>query len=233
MAAEDRYAQFAMERATPPPLTSGERLHWDGGGIASRDLGLTPVSAPGTCAAVPAQGQLVAGARATLPITTQQRGHLAVSPALAGAWAMEAAGMTFYLAPALLVTARYDGFSGATGTLVWVCEAGHGACLHPAVHPALLVQTASISLQRACVELVPHLSADDPLRHHMVLVLKTAFEAESVASRLYAASLADALALHFLRRYAACRPLAPAMPDRLSPAKLRRTIAYIQGHQPC
>jgi AraC family transcriptional regulator len=138
--------------------------------------------------------------------------------------------MTFYLAPALLVATQYDGIPGATGALVWVREAGHEACPSLAVHPALLVQTAAISLQRACVELVPHLPADDPLRHHMVLVLQTVFEAEGMAGRLYAAVLADALALHFFRRYAACRHTAPDMNGGLSPAKLRRTIAYIQAH---
>jgi len=77
---------------------------------------------------------------------------------------------------------------------------------------------------------VPHLPADDPLLHHMALVLRTAFEAEGVAGQLYTASLADALAVHFLRRYAACRPSVPTGPNRLSPAKLRRVTAYIEAH---
>jgi AraC family transcriptional regulator len=98
------------------------------------------------------------------------------------------------------------------------------------VHPALLVQPASTTGQGACVELVPHLSVDDPLRYHMGLVLQTAFEAEGVAGRLYAATVADALAVHILRRYAGCKPVIPPVPSSLAPAKLRRVTAYIAAH---
>jgi AraC family transcriptional regulator len=99
-----------------------------------------------------------------------------------------------------------------------------------AVHPTLLVQTASASLQGQCVKLMLHLLADDPLRHHMNLVVQVTFAAEGGASRLYAEALADALAVHFLRRYAACVPTRGAGNGGLSPAKLQRTLAYIQAH---
>jgi AraC family transcriptional regulator len=48
--------------------------------------------------------------------------------------------------------------------------------------------------------------------------------------RLYAEVLTNALAVHLLQRYAACRPTAPPVRGSLSPAKLRRTIGYIQAH---
>jgi AraC family transcriptional regulator len=64
----------------------------------------------------------------------------------------------------------------------------------------------------------------------MALVLQTAFAAEDVTGRLYAEALADALAIHFLRRYMASRPPAPAGTSGLSPTKLQRTITYIQTH---
>jgi AraC family transcriptional regulator len=64
----------------------------------------------------------------------------------------------------------------------------------------------------------------------MGLVLRTAFEAAGLAGRLYAASLADALAIHFLRRYAACGHPTHEVTGALSPAKLQRTTAYIQAH---
>lgn len=185
---------------------------------------------PDARAAMPAQRPLVAGCHATPPVTTEQQGRFAMPPALAIAWAMEAAGVTFYMASELLVGTIDDRIPGATGTLVWVCQAGQRACLLSAVHPALLVQTASTSFHAACVEFVPHLTADDPLRRHMELVLQTAFEANDTASQLYAVSLADALAIHFLRRYAACQSHAPVVPTGLSPAKLQRTIAHIQTH---
>ena len=80
------------------------------------------------------------------------------------------------------------------------------------------------------VQIVPHLYASDPLLSHIVLVLKAASEADGVAGRLYAESLTNALAMHFLRRYAACRPPVAAYTDGLSKLKLRRTSEYIEAH---
>jgi len=78
--------------------------------------------------------------------------------------------------------------------------------------------------------LVPSLHAHDPLLHHMALVRQAAIEGEGVAGHLYAESLADALVVHFLRRYAAARPSLQEVTGGLSPYKLRRTLAYIQAH---
>jgi AraC family transcriptional regulator len=94
----------------------------------------------------------------------------------------------------------------------------------------LLVQTIAIRLDGKGIELVPHLPADDPLCTHMNLVLQTALAAEGVAGRLYAEALADALAAHFLRRYAGCRPDVQEGSGGLPPATLRRTLAYIEAH---
>jgi AraC family transcriptional regulator len=77
---------------------------------------------------------------------------------------------------------------------------------------------------------VPHFHAHDPLLHHIELVLQATSNADSTAAGLYAEVLTNALAVHLLRRYAACRHIAPEMTGGLSPAKLRRTIAYIQTH---
>jgi len=145
-------------------------------------------------------------------------------------WAMVAATMTFYLAPGLLKPTRNLVIPDATGALVWVRQEGHGASLTPNVHPILLVQTAAVSLRRGCVELVPHLQADDPLFHHMGLVLWMACTAEGMTVRLYAESLTNALAAHFLRRYATYGHTVQEVPNGLSPSKLRQTIAYIQAH---
>jgi AraC family transcriptional regulator len=64
----------------------------------------------------------------------------------------------------------------------------------------------------------------------MALVLRTTFEIKGMTGQLYAASLTDALAVHFLHRYAACRPMVSTVPNRLSPAKLRRVTTYIEAH---
>ena len=78
--------------------------------------------------------------------------------------------------------------------------------------------------------MVPSLPAHDPLLQHLALVLQAAIEGEDVAGQLYAESLADALVVHFLKRYAAARPSRPAVTGGLLPSKLRRTTAYIQAH---
>jgi AraC family transcriptional regulator len=80
------------------------------------------------------------------------------------------------------------------------------------------------------VEIVPHLHAGDPLLYHITLVLQAEIDAECLASRLYAESLANALVVHFLRRYATCRPPLVAWSGGLSKPKLRRTTEYIEAH---
>ena len=105
-----------------------------------------------------------------------------------------------------------------------------GECLTPSVHPALLVHTAHTSLQVECAELVLHLPLHDPLHHHIALVLQAAVDAEGEAGQLYAETLADALTVHFLRRYAAAQPARREVTGGLTPYKLRRTLAYIQAH---
>jgi AraC family transcriptional regulator len=117
-----------------------------------------------------------------------------------------------------------------TGTLLWVYGQGDGESITTAVHPALLVQTASASRQGAYVELVPHLPLDDPLHHHITLVLQAAVAAEGMAGRLYAEALANALADHLLRRYAVCRQSERAFSGGLTPSRLQRTTIYIQAH---
>jgi AraC family transcriptional regulator len=126
--------------------------------------------------------------------------------------------------PALFASSPYEVVSAATGVLMWILRE------EPAVHPALLVQTASASRHGACVELVPHLPLRDPLLSHIALVLQAAVEAEDRAAQLYVTVLADALAMHFLRRYAAGRHTTHEAPDGLSPAKLRRITTYIEAH---
>jgi AraC family transcriptional regulator len=64
----------------------------------------------------------------------------------------------------------------------------------------------------------------------MELVLQAALAAEDLSKQLYAMSLADALAVHCLRRYGACQPPTLAGPRGLLSAQLRRTLTYIQAH---
>jgi AraC family transcriptional regulator len=100
----------------------------------------------------------------------------------------------------------------------------------PVVYPALIVHATDASLQAERIKIVPYVHTHDPLLQHMALVLRAAIEGEGVAEQRYATSLADALVVHFLRRYALSRPSLPAVTGGLAPSKLHRTIAYIKAH---
>jgi AraC family transcriptional regulator len=85
-------------------------------------------------------------------------------------------------------------------------------------------------LEAERVTIVPVLHAHDPLLHHMALVLQAAIEGEGEAGQLYVAVLAEALVVHFLRRYAASQSAPGQASGGLTPSRLRRVIAYIQDH---
>jgi AraC family transcriptional regulator len=138
--------------------------------------------------------------------------------------------LTFYLDSGLLLPIIHNVIPAATGTLMWVHGQRDETSITPTVHPALLVHASYESFQVHYAELVPHLPRHDPLLHHMALVLQAAVEAEGVASCLYAEALANALAVHLLRRYAIDRHLDPPFHGGLPPCTLHRTIAYILAH---
>ena len=219
MATEDSYIQSVAERATPLLVLSGKTLHWDGIGPVARCWRPSEDAIP---ASLTLRYQLSA------PIETGGPGLASLAPV--SAWAGKTAPMTLYLAPRLLANAAHGVILGVSGILVWRREEGQEACSSHAVHPALFVQTASTSRQQECIELLLHLPADDPLRYHMDLVLRVTFAVETGASRLYAGALADALAVHFLRRYAACGHPRQEVSGSLSPATLQRMLTYIQAH---
>jgi AraC family transcriptional regulator len=122
----------------------------------------------------------------------------------------------------------YDLTSKARGDLVWICPDGETAGATVPARPALIVHTAHGS-SPSHTEIIPHLSASDPLLHHIVLVLKAAVDAQTADARLFAHSLADALATHFVRRYVPARQTAGRFNGGLLPYKLRRVIVYING----
>lgn len=138
--------------------------------------------------------------------------------------------MTFSLAPGLLAATVHTLLPGATGELVWLPWREQTASHTPAVHPALLVHAPDASRQAERVTIVPALHAHDPLLHHIALVLRATIEGEGGAGQLYATVLANALVVHFLRRYAASQSLLRQTSGGLAPCKLRRTTAYIQEH---
>lgn len=226
---EDLYIQFMAERATLPPLTSGDILYWDGVGAGVQGGETIQDTAPGICAVLPIPGQLATSCQILPSRLPRPRGLLPALPAPAMDWLRAAASLTFYLPPWLLLAPIHTMFPRVIGTLLWVYgqekESGSAA-----VHPALLVQIVSTSCRDAYVELVPRLPCDDPLYHHSAAVLQAAVAAEGTAGRLYAEALTNALADHFLRRYAAWRQALQTFSGGLPPSKLQRTTAYIQAH---
>ena len=225
MFAEDQYARFVAERAKPPPLTSGDTFHWDGRGAASRSV-RPHVSEPIGCAAQlalpPATGHQASPVESTRPMCI-----LPSPPAPAIDWTKEAARLPLYLDPELLLAPLHNRLPGASGALMWLHRQEEGKGLTSSVHPALVVHTVYTSFQVECAELVLHLPINDSLHYHIALLLQAAVDTEGEAGQLYAEALADALAVHFLRRYAAAQP---ARREGITPYKLRRTLAYIQAH---
>ena len=203
-------------RAETPPPTSGDTLHWDGTGVVSQDVELTQDSAP----AAGLVGRSMDLWRLDL---------LPAPPAPAMDRALAAA-LTLYLDAGLLrASVLHTVIPGATGHLLWV-PSQQKIELPSVVHPALLVHTLYEALPVHYSELALHLPMHDPLHRHIALVLQAESDAEDVAGHLYAQALADALVVHFLRRYALSRQSLHTVTGGLAPSKLRRTIAYIKAH---
>lgn len=83
------------------------------------------------------------------------------------------------------------------------------------------------------VELVPRLTFCDPLIHHIGLALKTALETDGSGSRLYAESMANALAVHLLSRYSTRERTIRSIRHYtrgLSKQNLQQVIDYINEH---
>jgi AraC-like DNA-binding protein len=219
-----------VARATPLPQTAGATLHWDGRSGVCRAVGPHTLLEHVPPSPLQVKGPPTPAYRARLYWTTGEIGFVPAFPPQAIVWEKAAALLTFSLDPLLLADTTYAVLPGATGELVWVHWQEQTASPTPVVHPALIVHATDASLQAERIKIVPYVHAHDPLLHHLALVLRAAIEGEGVAEQLYATSLADALVVHFLRRYAASRQSLPAVPGGLAPSKLQRTIAYIKAH---
>jgi len=230
MPEDDPYTQFMTVRAKPPPLTFGATLHWDGMPVMSQRVAGAPVSEPVAPDAMLVQWPPISTPWANSAALTGERELFLLTLARTTNWVTEASRLTFYLDPKLLLPTAHEVHPRATGTLLWVHGQRETMYSPRPVHPALLVHTAYASLPVPYAELVPHLPIHDPLLHHMALLLQAAVEAEGMAGELYAEVLADALAVHLLRRYALGRDLEQPFHGGLTPSKLHRVIAYILAH---
>jgi AraC-like DNA-binding protein len=230
MAEKGSVAKAMVASTTLLPQAAGMTLHWDGSSGVCRPVGSQTFSAPVQRSSFQAKGQPATEHRARPYWTTSEiRLIPALSPQVIE-WEQEAALVTFDLAPVLLADTAHEVIPGASGELVWVRSRENTESPTPAVHPTLMMHATYESLQAERITVVPCLKADDPLLQHMALVLQAAVEGEGVAGHLYAESLADALVVHFLRRYAAARQSMKELSGGLSPYKLRRTTAYIKAH---
>jgi AraC-like DNA-binding protein len=230
MATKGSVAEAMVASTTLLPQAAGMTLHWDGSSGVCRQVGSQTFAAPGQQSSFQAKGQPAIEHCARSYWTTSE---ICLVPSLSPQvieWEYEAAFVTFDLAPVLLAGAAHEGIPRASGELVWVRSQQNTKSPTPAVHPALMMHATYESLQADRITIVPCLKADDPLLQHMALVLQAAVEGEGVAGHLYAESLADALVVHFLRRYVAARQSMKELTGGLSPYKLRRTTAYIKAH---
>jgi AraC-like DNA-binding protein len=230
MAREGCASRAVMVSATPLPQAAGATLHWDGRSGVCREMGPLTCSGPGQRSSFQAMSQPATGDGARPYWTTSAIGLVPSLSSQAIAWEQEAARVTFNLDPVLLTETAREVTPKATGELVWVPWQETAESCTSAVHPVLLMHSPYDTREADRVMIVPSLPAHDPLLQHLALVLQSAVEGEGVAGQIYAESLADALVVHFLKRYAAVRPSLQEVTGGLSPYKLRLTTAYIQAH---
>jgi Bacterial regulatory helix-turn-helix proteins, AraC family len=230
MAQERRASRGVMVSSMPLRQTAGATRYWDGRSGVGHDVRPPTCSGPVQRSSFQAQGPPATGDGARPYWTT---GAIGLVPSLsrqAIAWEQEAAHVTFDLNPIPLTETVREATPRASGELVW----GHGQDTAqpytPAVHRVLMIHGPYDSRKVQRVMILPSLPAHDSLLQHLALVLQVALEGQGVTGQLYAESLADALVVHFLKRYAAARPSLREVTGGLSPSKLRRMMAFIQVH---
>ena len=230
MPEESSVSRAVVASATWLPQTVGVTLQWDGRSDACHDVEAQTVLEHVQPFSFRVKGPPTTGPRARPYWKTGEICRVPAFPRQAIAWDKEAARVIFTLAPALLADTAYGVIPRATGELVWVPLQEETESSTPYVYPVLCGHAPCEMLQVERVTIVPAFQVRDPLLHHIALVLQAAVDAEGEAEQLYAETLADALVVHFLRRYAAARPAQHEISGGIVPYKLRRTLAYIQAH---
>ncbi|MBD2539651.1 AraC family transcriptional regulator [Coleofasciculus sp. FACHB-SPT36] len=116
-------------------------------------------------------------------------------------------------------------------------QVGHRSCWN-AEHDFIVIAIASDVFARAVdesaepsnVELVPHFATSDGLVLQIGLALQQVLENNPQGSRLYAETMANALAVHLLQNYSARQPILRDYNGGLSRRQLRQVIDYINDH---
>jgi len=96
-----------------------------------------------------------------------------------------------------------------------------------AVHPSLLLTATDETIGQNHIELTEHWNATDRHIMSVLLALTTDLDAGSPAGRLYGESLANALAVYLLSRYAVQRRVPTVPKGGLPRYRLKRVLDYI------
>jgi AraC-like DNA-binding protein len=123
-----------------------------------------------------------------------------------------------------------EGIHSTLGEIVWVRPDECVDAGQVAARPALVVYATNRHSLADRMEIVPNVASGDPLLRHIELVLETEFNAQTPDSHLYAESLANALALHFVKRYRVANQGLQRAAGGLPPYRLRRVLLYINEH---
>jgi AraC family transcriptional regulator len=98
------------------------------------------------------------------------------------------------------------------------------------LEPTLLCAVSYESFGCDRIEIPPQLTFFDPLIYHIGLALLTALETDGVQSRLYAESMANALAVHLVSRYSTRERAIPDFVPGGIPRNFQQVIDYINEH---
>ena len=101
----------------------------------------------------------------------------------------------------------------------------HRICV--AIHQNLLVNALDETAHERTIELTEHWNLTDQNIRAVLLAMTTDLDSGSPAGRLYGESLANALAVYLLTRYAVCRYTPIAYRSGLPAYRLRRVLDYI------
>ena len=203
MAEESCVSREMMASAPPLPQTAGATLHWNGSSGVCDEMASQTLSTRARRPSFRIKGCSTQLDYTRPHWTTGEIERVPAMPRQAIAWEQEATLMAFSLHRALLSPTAYTILPESTGEMVWSPWREQTAAPISAAHPVLLVQHPCASSQGTRVTITPSLHPRDPLLHHMALVLQTSINGEDEAGWLYASALADALAVHFLKRFAA------------------------------
>jgi len=158
MFAEDKDTRSLAKSTTLPPLMARTTLHWDGKSAVYRDAELQHDAEGVGRSPLQVQWRPATARQGPSLMTSRPQCLLPATPPQPIDCNREAACLTFYLDPGLLLPAVCTILVRATGTMLWVHRQSPQAGLSPSVHPMLFVRAAYESPQVERIELVPHLT---------------------------------------------------------------------------